>query len=147
MNRRIDSLLSDLILTPSMKDPAFKSSIVSVFLYSPGLVPWSLKKRLEINAVWSSEYTKFWWRKKSELGVNASPFLLSNTDGGRDNPSAIEEWEVLTLSLYDQCLFLPGEIARVTRAQIKRACALRRSRPACRGRPPGDLHSGPEDVR
>ena len=39
MNRRISSLLSDLILTPSMKEYAFKTSIVSVFRYSAGLVP------------------------------------------------------------------------------------------------------------
>ena len=39
MNRRIGSLLSDLILTPSMKDYSFKTNIVSVFQYSAGLVP------------------------------------------------------------------------------------------------------------
>ena len=33
MNRCIDSWLLDLILTPSMKDYACKTSIVSVFLY------------------------------------------------------------------------------------------------------------------
>ena len=31
MNRPIDSLLSDLILTPSMKEYAFKTSTVSLF--------------------------------------------------------------------------------------------------------------------
>ena len=40
MNRRIDSLLLDMILTPSMKEYAFKTSIVSVFdialAWSPG---------------------------------------------------------------------------------------------------------------
>ena len=59
MNRRIDSLLSDLILTPSIKEYAFKTSVVSVFLHSAGLVPWSLNEPLEINATWSSAYTRF----------------------------------------------------------------------------------------
>ena len=36
MNRRIDSLLSDLILAPSTKEYDFKTSIVSVFRYSAG---------------------------------------------------------------------------------------------------------------
>ena len=110
-NWRIDSLLSDLILTPSMKEYAFKTSIVSVFLYSAGLVSWSLNELLEINAMWSNAYTRFWWRRKSARGIDASPILLSNTDGGRDCPSAIEEWTREVLTLYDQCLFLPGEVA------------------------------------
>ena len=122
MNRRIDSLLSDLILTPSMKEYAFKTSIVSVFRYSAGLVPWSLNELLEINAMWSNAYTRFWWRRKSARGIDASPILLSNTDGGRDCPSAIEEWTREVLTLYDQCLFLPGEVARVMRHHLYQTC-------------------------
>ena len=49
---------SDLILTLSMKEYAFKTNIVSVFLY--GLVPWSLNELLAINTIWSSTHTRFW---------------------------------------------------------------------------------------
>ena len=68
--------------------------------------------------MWSSAYTRFWWRRKSARGIDASPILLSNTDGGRDCPSAIEEWTREVLTLYDQCLFLPGEVARVMRHHL-----------------------------
>ena len=51
MRLLIDSLLQDLILVPSMKGYAFKARIVSVFLYSPGLVPVSLNELLEINTM------------------------------------------------------------------------------------------------
>ena len=81
-----------LILTPSMKKYAFNTSIVSVFVYSAGLVPWSLNERLEINAMWSNAYTRFWCRRKSARGIDALPIRLSNTDGGLDCTSAIEEW-------------------------------------------------------
>ena len=64
MNRRVDSLLSNLILTPSMKEYACKSSLVCVFRSnkhmvcvfrsSTRLVPWSQNKRLEINTMWSN---------------------------------------------------------------------------------------------
>ena len=50
-----------------MKEYAFKTSIVSVFRYSTGLVPWSLNELLEIYAMWSRAYTRFWWRRKSFL--------------------------------------------------------------------------------
>ena len=90
MNWRIDSLLSDLIL---IKEYAFKTSrMVSSFRYSAGLVPWLLNELFEINAMWSRAYTRFWWRRKSARGINASPVLVDSTEGGRDCPSAIEEW-------------------------------------------------------
>ena len=99
--------MSDLILTPSMKEYAFKTSIVSVFRYSTGLVPWSLNELLEINAMWSRAYTRFWWRRKSARGINASPVLVASTEGGRDCQPAIEEWtrEVLT-SMNNACSYL-----------------------------------------
>ena len=51
IRRRMDSLLSDLILTPSIKEYVFITSTLSVLHYSAGLVPWSLNERLEINAM------------------------------------------------------------------------------------------------
>ena len=124
MNLRIDSLLSDLILTLSMKEYALKTGIVSVLQYSAGLVPWSLNELLEINAMLSSAYTRFWWRRKSARGMDASPILLSNTDGCRDCPSAIEKWTQEVLTLYNQCLFLTGEVARVMRHHLYQMAAL-----------------------
>ena len=102
MNRCIDSLLSDLIFTPFMKEYAFKTSIVSVFRYcrySAGLVPWSLnvaERTFRNQAMWSSAFTRFWWGMKSARDIDASPFLLSNTNGGLDFTSAIEEWTPFT---------------------------------------------------
>ena len=40
-----------------MKEYAFKTSIVSVFQHSAGLVPWLLNERLEINTVLNSAYS------------------------------------------------------------------------------------------
>ena len=47
----IYSLLSHLILTPSMKEYAFKTRTVPVFQYSIGFVPWLLNELLETNIV------------------------------------------------------------------------------------------------
>ena len=122
MNRRIDSLLSDLILTPSMKEYAFKTSIVSVFRYSAGLVPWSMNELLEINAMWSRAYTRFWWRRNSAREIDASPVLVASTEGGLDCPSAIEEWTQEVLTLYEQYLFLPGKVGQIIRHHLYQAC-------------------------
>ena len=122
MNRRIDSLLSDLIFTPSMKEYAFKTSIVSVFRYSAGLVPWSQNELLEISLMWSRAFTRFWWRRKSAREIDASPVLVASTNGGRDCPSALEEWTHELLTLYEQCLFLAGEVAQIMRHHLYQTC-------------------------
>ena len=122
MNRRIDSLLSDLVLTPSMKEYAFKNSMVSVSRYSSGLVPWSLNELLEMNAIWSRAYTRFWWRRKSARGIDPSPVLIASIDGVRDRPSAIEEWTREVLNLYEQCLFLSGEVAQIMPHHLNQTC-------------------------
>ena len=53
---------------------------------------------------------------KLARGIDASPVLVASIEG-LDCLSAIEEcqWtqEVITPSLYEQCLFLPGEVAQI----------------------------------
>ena len=122
MNRQTDSLLSDVILSVPMKEYALKIGILSVFRYSAGLVPWTLNELLEINAMWSRAYTRIWWRRKSARGIDASPVLLNSTDGCRECPSAVEEWTREVLILYDQYLFLPGEVSRVTHWHLHQTC-------------------------
>ena len=60
-----------------------------------------------------SAYTRFWWCRKSARGIDASPVLVASTDGGWACPAAIEEWTLEVLTLYEQCLFLPGEVAQI----------------------------------
>ena len=78
-------------------------------------------------------YTRFCWRRKSARGIDASPIVLSNTarslsailrscDGAR-SLSAIEELTRKALTLYEQFLFLPGEVVQViTRYHAYQTC-------------------------
>ena len=69
--------------------------------------------------------TRFLWLKKSGRGINASSILLSHTyavGSSRDCPSVIEEWIWEVLILYDQLLFLPGEVEQVMRHHLYQTC-------------------------
>ena len=99
-----------------MSEYAFKTS-----RYRAGLVPWSLNELLGINAMWSRAYNRFWWRRESAHGIDAWPVLVASTDGGRDRLSAIEEWTREVLTLYDQCLFPPGDQA-LNQRKLPRLC-------------------------
>ena len=118
MGRRIDSLLSDVIFTAPMKEYALQIGFVSVFRYSARLAPWTLTERLELNAMWSQAYTRFWCRRKSALGLDASPILSANDDGGRECPSVIKVWTREVLTVYKQCLFLPGEVSQIMKHHL-----------------------------
>ena len=48
MKRRLQSLTSDDVLSPSLKELAIKVGVVSIFRYSAGLVPWT---RLELDQI------------------------------------------------------------------------------------------------
>ena len=118
MGRRIDSLLSDVIFTAPMKEYALQIGFVSVFRYSARLAPWTLTERLELNAMWSQAYTRFWCRRKSARGLDASPILSANDDGGRECPSVIKVWTREVLTVYKQCLFLPGEVSQIMKHHL-----------------------------
>ena len=77
---------------------------------------------MEINAIWSRAYTRFWWHRKSARGIDASPVLVASTEGGWDFPSAIEEWTLELLTLSEQCLFRPGEVAQLMLHHLYQAC-------------------------
>ena len=103
MQRRLDSLSCDEVLSPSLKELAIKVGVVSIFRYSAGLVPWT---RLELNSIskmWSSGYKQAWYSRAARSS-DATPMILSAGDGGRGSPSACEVWIRDVIDLYDQCL-------------------------------------------
>ena len=56
MQRRLESLNADEVLSPSLKELAIKVGIISVFRYSAGLVPWTRSELNNISKTWSTGY-------------------------------------------------------------------------------------------
>jgi hypothetical protein len=121
MKRRLESLTSDDVLSPSLKELAIKVGVVSIFRYSAGLVPWTRRELDHISKIWSAGYKHAWYGKAGR-SADATPMILSSEDGGRDCPSACEVWIRDALDLYDQCLSLPGEISRLSLYFLQQTC-------------------------
>ena len=121
MQRRLESLNADEVLSPSLKELAIKVGIISVFRYSAGLVPWSRSELNNISKMWSTGYKQAWY-KKAARSADATPMILSDDDAGRACPSAIEIWTRDVLDLYDQCMCLPGEISQLAMYFLHQTC-------------------------
>ena len=119
MQRRLEALRQDEVLSPSFKEVVLKIGIVSVFRYSAGLVPWTRTELDNITSMWARGCKQAWGLPVSSDG---SLMLLSYADGGRECPSAIEVWIRDALDLLDQCLSLPGEISQIARYHLQRSC-------------------------
>jgi len=119
--RRIESLERDKILTPSTKEVALRVGIVSVFRYSAGLVPWTRSELAQVTQLWMRGFKQAWLGKSSR-GADGTPFQLSESDGGRGCPNALEVWIREVLEVKEQCLGVPGEIAELTLYQLRQSC-------------------------
>ena len=55
-------------------------------------------------------------------GIYALTVLVASTDGGKDCQSAIEEWTLKVLALYEQCLFVPEGVAQIMQHHLYQTC-------------------------
>lgn len=119
MRLRLSALHSDRLLPPVLKEVAIKIGVVSVFRYSAGLVPWSKTELDQISKSWVAAYKQAWmFSPKSD----SSPMCLDRDEGGRECPTAVEEWIRAVLDVWDQCIGLPGEISRQAMQHLQRSC-------------------------
>ena len=81
MQRQLESLIANKVLSPSLKELAIKVGIISVFCYSTGLVPWSQSELNNISKMWSTGYKQTWF-KKAARSADAAPMILSYDDAG-----------------------------------------------------------------
>ena len=84
MQRRLESLNADEVLSPSLKELAIKVSIISlaIFRYSAGLIPRSRSELNKISKMWSTGYTQAWYNKAAQR-ADATPMIMSYDDAGR----------------------------------------------------------------
>ena len=110
MFRRTGSLLSDVILSAPIKEYAFKnwhSLSVQIQCWPSSLdAERALGNQRDVEPCAHAHMVS----QKPNARHRCLSVLLNSTDDGRECPSAIEEWTREVFTLYDQCLFLPGEV-------------------------------------
>ena len=95
MAQRLSALRMDRVLSPTLKELAIKIGVVPVFRYSAGVVPWTKTELEQISKLWLSAF-KHAWTFSAKL--DDSPMSLDRNDGGRECPSATDEWTRAWLS-------------------------------------------------
>ena len=121
MQRRLNELQKEEVLSPSLKELAIKIGVTSVFRYSAGVVPWLQSELDTISKMWIRGYKSAWF-KSGARSMDSSPIVLDLVDGGRGCPAAPEVWMHEVLATLDQCLTLPGEIAQIVLQHLWREC-------------------------
>ena len=119
MRLRLSALRKDKLLPPVLKEVAIKIGVVSVFRYSAGLVPWSNTELDQISMSWVAAYKQAW---SFSTKLDSSPMWLDRDEGGRECPSAVEEWIRAVLDVWEQCIGLPGEISRQAIQHLQTSC-------------------------
>ena len=119
MRLRLSALRTDKLLPPVLKEVAIKIGVVSVFRYSAGLVPWSKTELDQISMSWVAAYKQAW---TFSTKLDSSPMWLDRDEGGRECPSAVEEWIRAVLDVWEQCIGLPGEISRQAIQHLQTSC-------------------------
>ena len=110
MLQRLSALRLDRVLSPTLKELAIKIGVIPVFRYSAGVVPWTKTELEQISRLWLTAFKQAWTFSPK---LDASPISLDREDGGRECPSATEEWIRAVLDLWEQCISFPSEISRV----------------------------------
>jgi hypothetical protein len=54
--------------------------------------------------------------------MDSSPFILGQSDGGRDCPLASTLWTREALDVIEQCVSLPGETSQIVRHYLRQQC-------------------------
>jgi hypothetical protein len=112
VQERAQALRADQWLTPTLKELAVKTGILSPFRYGAGVVPWSKTELKHITTVWLT----------LPRSIDSTPIAVDKEHGGRECPSAIKVWIRAVLDTLDQCLSLSGEIANIVTAYLHNSC-------------------------
>ncbi|MFM9151106.1 MAG: RNA-directed DNA polymerase, partial [Candidatus Planktophila sp.] len=119
MKQRLSALRLDRVLSPILKELAIKIGVVPVFRYSAGVVPWTKTELEQISQLWLAAFKHAWTFSPK---LDGSPISLDKDDGGRECPSASEEWVRAVLDLLEQCICLPGEISQIVTHHLEQTC-------------------------
>ena len=69
--------------------------------------------------MWARAYKQAWGFSK---GMDGSPIILDQSEGGRGCPSATRMWIREAVDTLDQCISLPGEISRIVGQYLLQQC-------------------------
>jgi hypothetical protein len=69
--------------------------------------------------MWAQAYKHAWGFSK---GMDGSPIILDQSEGGRGCPSATKMWIREALDTMDQCISLPGEISLIVGHYLLQQC-------------------------
>ena len=119
MKKRLSALRLDQVLSPILKELAIKIGVVPVFRYSAGLIPWTKTELEQISQLWLTAFKHAWTFSPK---LDGSPMSLDRDDGGRECPSASEEWTRAVLDLWEQCICLPSEISQIVTHHLEQVC-------------------------
>ena len=119
MSQRLSALRLDQVLSPTLKELAIKVGVVPVFRYSAGVVPWTKTELELISKLWRTAFKQAW---SFSPKLDDSPMSLNRDEGGRECPSATDEWTRAVLDLWEQCICLPGEISRIVTHHLEQTC-------------------------
>lgn len=119
MRKRLSALRLDRVLSPTLKELAIKIGVISVFRYSAGVVPWTKTELEQISKLWLAAFKQAWTFSPK---LDTSPISLDREDGGRECPSATEEWIRAVLDLWEQCISLPSEISQIVTRHLEQTC-------------------------
>jgi hypothetical protein len=114
MRQRMTALKEDQVLSRRGKEQIIVIAVCSICDSSLLCIP---KTELDsISLMWARAYTHPWGFSK---GMDGSPIILGQSEGGRGCPSATKMWIKEALDTLDQCISLPGEISRIVGHYLK----------------------------
>jgi hypothetical protein len=119
MRQRLAALKEDRVLSRREREQIIVIAVCSVFRYSTGLVDWTKSELDGISKMWAQAYKHAWGFSK---GMDGSPIILDQSEGGRGCPSATQMWIREALDTLDQCISLPGEISLIVGHYLLQQC-------------------------
>ena len=119
---RVMALSNAKFLSPSQRELVVQLSIVSLFRYTAGLVPWTFSELENLTRLWVRGYRGAWGLPNS---TDDLLFRVSRRYGGRGCLSALGVWMMETTSLIGQCMRKPGVISLLMLDELRRACVSR----------------------
>ncbi len=119
MRQRLTALKEDRVLSRREREQIIVIAICSVFRYSAGLVDWTKPGLDSISKMWAQAYKHAWGFSK---GMDSSPIILDQSEGGRGCPSATKMWIREALDTLDQCISLAGEISLIVWHYLLQQC-------------------------
>ena len=119
MRQRITALKEDRVLSRREREQIIVIALCSVFRYSAGLVDWTKSELDSISKMWAQAYKHAWGFSK---GMDGSPIILDQSEGGRGCPSATKMWIREALDTLYQCISLPGEVSLIVGHYLLQQC-------------------------